>query len=501
MYLYDITRLIYRTVDCVNNRSLYTGIDRVDLQYAMHFQKKGAILLIQYENIFYKVSDKSIKKLFDLSARIMSSKIRCYKISLSTFFIPPKSKKYSNIHSKLHTMFNFVNKVSKIELPERHKYVNSRKDDLYTKISNRFIVNIAVLLITYFPSFIKLCIKICLFLLRKLYTLLNFHRSKKEITWLEECLKNIIDKKYIVYINASHYGLNDKRKFLWLLSKIPVKFVFFVHDLIPLTNPETVRESDPILFRKSMENVNQFADMVIFSSNYVKRIFFETCMRLSIYNSSINFLVIKLGLEGVFTNKNNLSISRLMKKLLQQLDGNYFVYISTIEPRKNHDLLIRLWMRETEKSENWPFLILVGKYGWLNENVRRLLERGKNMEKVIHLPSVIDNDLYHLILQSRACLFPSFVEGYGLPVSEAMSLGKSVICSDISVFREFFHDTAELVDPLDTEAWKSLIIDYSSKESLLRIRQENNIKKIFKPFSWEEHFYKLDKELTKYYHT
>jgi glycosyltransferase involved in cell wall biosynthesis len=137
----------------------------------------------------------------------------------------------------------------------------------------------------------------------------------------------------------------------------------------------------------------------------------------------------------------------------------YFVCLGTIEARKNHLLLLTLWRRLVEeRGADAPHLVLIGKRGWENEQVIDMLERCPSLQGVVHEHNALpDEEVVRFLKGARALLFPSFAEGYGLPLSEALSLGVPAICSDIAVFREIGGGIPVLLDPLDGIAWLETI--------------------------------------------
>jgi glycosyltransferase involved in cell wall biosynthesis len=167
----------------------------------------------------------------------------------------------------------------------------------------------------------------------------------------------------------------------------------------------------------------------------------------------------------------------------------YFVVVGTIEPRKNHMLLLHVWRQMAERfGPNIPKLLIIGRRGWENENAIDLIERCAAIhDHVLECGSVPDAVLRRLMKGASAVLFPSFVEGYGMPLAEALMLGVPVIASDIEVFREIAGGIPEFLNPLDGPSWLRVVQDYAQPGSPRREAQLDRLR-AFKAPTWEEHF-------------
>src|SRR5436305_12196484 len=125
--------------------------------------------------------------------------------------------------------------------------------------------------------------------------------------------------------------------------------------------------------------------------------------------------------------------------------------LSTIEPRKNHWMILQVWRGLVElHGAAAPRLVIVGQRGWECENVLDLLERCESLRGfVLEKPACSDSELVTYLRHAQALLFPSLVEGYGLPLAEALSLGLPAIASDLPVVREIAADIPDHLEPLD----------------------------------------------------
>ncbi|HHS97987.1 MAG TPA: glycosyltransferase family 1 protein [Chloroflexi bacterium] len=131
-------------------------------------------------------------------------------------------------------------------------------------------------------------------------------------------------------------------------------------------------------------------------------------------------------------------------------DQPYILSVGTLQPRKNFVRLIRAFARlRSAPLRLAPRLLIAGGRGWLYEEV--LEEAERRGDRVRLLGFVDDADLPALYRNARLFVFPSFYEGFGLPVLEAMACGVPVVCSSASSLPEVAGDAALLVDPHDEE--------------------------------------------------
>ncbi|MFC7554096.1 glycosyltransferase [Pseudoroseomonas wenyumeiae] len=175
-------------------------------------------------------------------------------------------------------------------------------------------------------------------------------------------------------------------------------------------------------------------------------------------------------------------------------DGRpYFVTLGTIEPRKNHLLLLHLWRDMAALlGSAAPRLVIVGKRGWENENVVDILERCTALDGLVEEAGQLpDGVVADLVRGARALLFPSFAEGYGLPLAEALALRVPTICSDLPALHEVGGAVPDYLDPLDGRAWRHAVMDYMREDSPLRAAQMARMNGWQAP-SWEEHFSRVE---------
>jgi glycosyltransferase involved in cell wall biosynthesis len=176
------------------------------------------------------------------------------------------------------------------------------------------------------------------------------------------------------------------------------------------------------------------------------------------------------------------------------LASPYFLMLGTIEPRKNHWFMLHVWRRMVELlGDSAPKLVIVGRRGWECENVIDMLERCHALrEHVIERADCSDDELHGWMQHARALLFPAFVEGYGMPLVEALALKTPVLASNLRVFEEIAGDIPDYLDPLDGPAWIERILAYAKVDSKERDAQMKRITHFEEP-TWEAHFAHVDR--------
>ncbi|NOG72689.1 glycosyltransferase family 1 protein [Roseicella sp. DB1501] len=282
------------------------------------------------------------------------------------------------------------------------------------------------------------------------------------------------------YLNVSHHGLGEGEMLARLHARLGGGCVFFVHDLIPIEYPEYVRPGDQQRHAARMATVLTLASLVIVNSEATRRSL-ENWAERNGYAPPL-CQVAHIGIEPGFEQPAPAD--------LPPIETPYFVYVSTIEPRKNHVTLLHLWRDMARKlpAERVPKLVLIGRRGWECEHVFALLDRCDLLQPhVIELSHLDDATMLRWLRGARAALFPSFAEGWGMPVVEALSLGVPVICSRIPAFEEATQGLGEMLDPLDVPAWHDRILAYASEPADARSTRQARLRDFARP-QWASHF-------------
>jgi glycosyltransferase involved in cell wall biosynthesis len=170
----------------------------------------------------------------------------------------------------------------------------------------------------------------------------------------------------------------------------------------------------------------------------------------------------------------------------------------TIEPRKNHHLLLSVWNELiAQRGQHAPKLIIVGSPGWGAGPVLDLLERCRTLrDQVILAHGLSSPALRGLIAHAKALLMPSFAEGFGLPIIEALAVGTPVIASDLPAHREIAGNLAIYRDPTDCPGWLAdvcMFTDGSGSAPEIRKRVAE-----YQPTTWDEYFTRIERFLNTF---
>jgi hypothetical protein len=236
----------------------------------------------------------------------------------------------------------------------------------------------------------------------------------------------------------------------WLCrSSIIGLAAIMLHDVIPLKYPKLVNPGSVAHHARMVRTAAHRADCMIYNSTYACD--GVNAALASLGRGMIPSLVRSLPLPVAFAEASG---------SLPELAGvHYFVAIATIEPRKNIDLLVRVWKSMLARMNGaTPHLILVGSRGYGAERILATLNSDPVLRTRIHHVSGLSSPaLASLVLGAAGMLCPSHSEGFGLPVLEGNAMGVPTIASDIPAHREVADAATTLLQANDGAAWERTI--------------------------------------------
>jgi glycosyltransferase involved in cell wall biosynthesis len=170
---------------------------------------------------------------------------------------------------------------------------------------------------------------------------------------------------------------------------------------------------------------------------------------------------------------------------LQLSERQYFLFIGSIEAKKNVELLLRAFGMALSAGLNAD-LVIGGRAGWKSELVKEVVaELPQLKERVKFLGFVEQQNIAPLVAGARALVLPSRYEGFGMPIVEAMAAGTPVLCSNRGALPEVAGDAAQLFNADDVEKLKSLIEQLDADDGMFeKMRQAGLVRA--QNFSWQK---------------
>lgn len=253
----------------------------------------------------------------------------------------------------------------------------------------------------------------------------------------------------------------------------PVPSIVSVMDVSYLHFPETFKKNDLYQLTKWTKYSVKNAKKVITISKSSKD---DIIKYYKVPENKVE--VVHLGLKKLSMQSSHVNLEDFgIKK-------PFLLFVGTLQPRKNITRLIEAFSIFTKKSRSHQ-LVIVGKRGWLYEEILEAPEKFGVKDDVLFLDYVSDSELPEFYSKAEVFVLPSLYEGFGLPVLEAMRYGCPVITSNVSSLPEAGGDAALYVDPENVEEISKGIDRVLSDKKL----REEMIKKgniHYKKFTWEK---------------
>ncbi len=269
--------------------------------------------------------------------------------------------------------------------------------------------------------------------------------------------------------------------------------VVTVHDMVYKAFPETVRARTKYMLNSGLKQSMKRADIIVTDSEFSKS---EIIKYFPQHGNKIRVVQCGVDLEKFRPCTEPERIPQVKKSL--GIEGDYFLYLGTIEPRKNLERLIKAYHICTQRAgDSLPKLVLAGGKGWLYDSVfAKVTELGLE-ERVIFTKYVPSEDMNPLMCGAVAFVFPSIYEGFGMPPLEAMACGVPVLASDAASLPEVTGDCAVICDAYSEESIAGGLMRLYSDTQLREELSRRGLERA-KKFTWDasaQQLYNVYKEL------
>lgn len=262
-----------------------------------------------------------------------------------------------------------------------------------------------------------------------------------------------------------------------LKARYGIRYVAMFHDLLPVTHPQFVAPNQTPEFAHWLHSVAGLLDLALTPSR-ASATALAGWLKANGHGAP-PIRTVPFG-AGFPSTTDPAAIAEPARR-------EHVLYVSTIEVRKNHLLLLRIWQRLMAEhgAERVPKLVFAGKYGWeIAELKSELARTGFLGGKIAVVRDITDAEIAALYRKSFFTVFPSHCEGWGLPVAESLLYGRYCIASNATSLPEVGGAFADYHDPADAKAAYRLIERAIFEPGFVAAR-ERRIAAEYRPPRWE----------------
>lgn len=305
---------------------------------------------------------------------------------------------------------------------------------------------------------------------------------RRDLFWLDSVLGPPLElgPNDTMLSAGSDWGSKDPAAIAALKQRTGFRLAVVCYDLIPILFPQYYGARDVEVFTRYFRAAIGFTDRFICISRRTASDLAEFARAEG--RTGLDIHSVQLGADAVKASGG----AALPPEIAA---SRTILYVSTIEPRKNHALLLRAWKRLAAGEQGGTGgckLVFAGRRGWMVEEVMAALRDDPVLARdVVHLANVPDAVLDTVYRHAEFCVYPSLYEGFGLPVVEAFMHGKPVIASSAGSLSEAAAGLAPCLDPNDDDAWVAAIGRWINDRAAL-IAQAERIRTEFSWPTWRE---------------
>jgi glycosyltransferase involved in cell wall biosynthesis len=299
----------------------------------------------------------------------------------------------------------------------------------------------------------------------------NTGRPVKRILWEQLALPALAQRKKLDLLHAT-------------VNVIPIAgtcpMVVTIHDLSFLRYPGSFPPVQRTYLRTQVRRSVRGAARVIAVSEATRQdlinLFAVPAQRVDVvYN----------GVDDAFCPAPADQVARFRRQ--KGLPEHFILHVGTLEPRKNLVRLIHAFALLRRQTRDWPDLklVLVGGKGWYYQDIFEAVRRLQLAEEVLFTGFVADRELPWWYRAATVFAYPSLLEGFGLPVAEAMACGTPTVTSALSSLPEIAGDAALLVDPTSEDELALALHQVLTDPNLARDLRERGLRQAAR-FSWKD---------------
>lgn len=283
----------------------------------------------------------------------------------------------------------------------------------------------------------------------------------------------------------------DRPELLLCMNKIreekELKLYQVLYDMIPIFQPQAFNAELFKIYTRNMFEVVTNSDGLLAISESTKRDVQRFCDEMHVPCPEVE--VIRLG--------DDIPVSGHPTEPAGLPHGEPFLLcVGTIEARKNHTLLYYAWKEGLRKGVNMPHLVIVGRPGWYTNDIIHTMRTDPDTRGRIHfMHNTSDDELVWLYQNALFTIYPSYYEGWGLPVAESAAMGKLCLSSNQSSMPEIAGDLMDYFSPYDSADCADKVIYYLDETK--RKEKEEKLQKEYKVVSWDTTYEEVKSALNR----
>lgn len=271
------------------------------------------------------------------------------------------------------------------------------------------------------------------------------------------------------------------KEFYELRKSMGVRVITCCYDLIPVLYPQYCVNNVSGIFTSYFLEIADGSDLILCISKQSEKDLNEM-LHLTGGAKPLTH-VFPLGDNVVSVTSGDISSG--VRDVLAQ---PFILFVSTIERRKNHEILYRAYHLLCKQGlrSKLPKIVFVGMQGWgVNELIKDIELDPQTQGLIVRMNHVSDAELRALYEGALFCVFPSLYEGWGLPVGEALALGKAVISSPRGSLVEVGGDAVHYLEPWNAELWAKELLRMATDEDW-RKSWENKVQTTYLARTWSD---------------
>lgn len=276
-------------------------------------------------------------------------------------------------------------------------------------------------------------------------------------------------------------------------GRVGFQLAHLVNDIIAIKNPAYAARGATKVLARYFNKILPKVDTLISISKSTENDISYYCNERGISLTKDRH-VVRLGDKPEEFHSRQPKISQISPEIRALSKKKFILTVGTIEVRKNHHLLYYIYKLAHEREIVLPHLVVAGRKGWLSDETCELFKRDSDISNCITVINPNDEELGWLYENCEFTVFPSFYEGWGIPIAESLSYGKVCVSSNTSSMPEVGGKGAVYLSPYDTAGWLKTLSELCEPSNLEKMTDA--IGREFKPVSWKNTYEEIASILT-----